>query len=324
MTPASEIVCTTDDRPAWLRARRTLLGASDIASVLGLSPWAPAVETWARKTAKVEDDAPEDMSEPMELGLELEDWLLGALQRRSGCPVERTGVLLRSTQHPHLGATQDGAVAVVRGTPLARSVPVDPGTVGTVEVKTAGGSFADQWDTPNGHRDVALVPAWYLPQVDCQLLVTGAPFAVFGALLGGRGFRFRWTVVLRNEARLTELAQRTKRWWEDHVIADVPPEPDGSEEAAALIARLYPDSNGGIITLPESSLEDVRIMREQKAIIDEATAKRDRAKQRLQMAIGSAGGGELPDGRVVQYPTIKRKAYAVEETSYRQLRLPKE
>lgn len=321
-TEPYDVVCTTDDREAWLAARRPLLGASEVASVLGLSPWCPAIETWARKTSKVEE-APDEMSEPMELGLELEPWLLQALRDRSGCPVERSGVLLRSKAYPWLGATQDGAVTALGGTPLGRSVPALVGKVGTVEVKSAGGGFADQWTTDRGYRDVALIPAWYLPQVDAQLAVTGAPFAVFGALLGGRGFRFRWTVVERNEVRIGELVERTRVWWETHVVRDVPPEPDGSEAAAELIARMYPD-RGGMVALGEEAIRDVAIIGECKKQIDELEATRSKAKQRLTFAIGSASKGRLPDGRDVCYPTIQRKGYTVEASSYRQLRLPKE
>ena len=321
MTEPYDVVCTTEDREAWLAARRPMLGASEIASVLGLSPWCPAIEVWAKKTSKVEE-AKDEISESMDLGLRLEPFLLGELQDRSGCVVERSNVLLRSKLYPHLGATQDGSVEVVGGTPLARSVPMLIGAIGTVEVKTAGGGFAEQWEQKDGYRGVALVPAWYLPQVDTQLAVTGAPFAVFGALLGGRGFRFRWTVVERNEARIAELAERTREWWEAHVVRDVPPEPDGSEAAADLLARLYPDQ-GGIITLGEESVRDVEIIQECKKQIDDLEAQRSRAKQRIALAIGTASAGELPDGRRVTYPTIQRKGYSVEPSSYRQLRLPK-
>lgn len=318
---ACEVVATTDDRRAWLAARRPLLGASEIASVLGLSPWTPAIEVWARKTSKVEE-AEDDVSEPMELGQELEPWLLSALRSRSGCEVRPTGVLLRSRQWPWLGATQDGAIVAEPGTPLGRSVPAHVGRVGTVEVKSAGGGFAEQWSTDHGYRDVALVPAWYLPQVDAQLAVTGAPFAVFGALLGGRGFRFRWTVVERNEARIAELVEATRLWWEAHVVRDVPPDPDGSEAASDLLARLYPDQ-GGIVTLPDASAEDVRVMQECKLQIAELEKVREQAKQRLQLAIGGAAVGELPDGRRVEYRTVQRKGYTVQASEYRQLRLPK-
>ena len=316
-----DVVCTTEDREAWLAARRPMLGASEIASVLGLSPWCPAIEVWAKKTSKVEE-AKDEISESMDLGLRLEPFLLGELQDRSGCVVERSNVLLRSKLYPHLGATQDGRVTVRAHSALAVSVPMLVGQEGTVEVKTAGGGFSDQWMQAGNYRDVALVPAWYLPQGDCQLAVTGAPFAVFAALLGGRAFSFRWTVVERNEARIAEMAERTAAWWEAHVVRDIPPDPDGSEAAADLLARMYPDSKG-IISLPEASIEDVAIMQATKFEIDAMEKRRAMAKQRLVLAIGNAEVGELPDGRRVTYPTIQRKGYAVEASSYRQLRLPK-
>lgn len=39
-----------DDRTAWLAARRKGLGGSDIAPILGLSPWTSPLQTWRRKT----------------------------------------------------------------------------------------------------------------------------------------------------------------------------------------------------------------------------------------------------------------------------------
>lgn len=317
-----DVVCTTDDREAWLKARRPFLGASEMASVLGLSPWRPAVDVWAQKTSRVEE-SPDDMSESMELGLRLEPFLLQELRDRSGCPVERSSVLLRSKLYPHLGATQDGSVAPLEGTPLGRSVPMFVGMAGTVEVKTAGGGFAEQWEQKDGYRGVALVPAWYLPQVDCQLAVTGAPFAVFAVLMGGRGFRFRWTVVERNESRIEELAERTGKWWQDHVIADIPPEPDGSEAANDLIARLYPDAQG-TIALHEEHVSDVAAIKLAGERIKELETAREVHRQRLKMFLGGAEVGTLPDGRVVTYKTVKRKGYEVQPSESRVLRMPKE
>lgn len=316
--PDAEAVASTRDRDAWLRARRPLLGASEVASVLGLSPWSPAIETWARKTTRYEE-APDDVSEPMRIGNEIEPWLLGALERRTGCQVQPAGRLMRSRRWPWLGATLDGTIEGRAGTPLAHVA----GVRGAVEVKSAGGAFADQWQSASIGDAPALVPAWYLCQVDAQIAVTGAPYAVFGALLGGRGFRFRWTIVERNEARIAELVERTGAWWRAHVEADVPPEPDGSERAADVLARLYPEA-GGIVTLDESAERDVEIATAAREQIRALEAAKRAAEQRLRLAIGKASAGELPHGGTVRLATIQRKAYAVEAASYRRLTLPKE
>jgi putative phage-type endonuclease len=310
------VIADQKNEQQWLKARRGLLGASDVASVLGLSPWSPAVETWAKKTSRYEE-TPDDVSEPMEIGKEIEPWLLRALEIRTRCDVRPAGQLLQSVKWPWLGATLDGIIQPRPHTVLAPFM----GTLGAVEVKAAGGSFADEW-VNTGDDASGFVPAHYLPQIDCQLAVTGAPFSVFGALLGGRGFRYRWCVVPRNEARIAELVERTGEWWAKHVEADVPPEPDGSERADEIIARLYPE-HGGIIRLDDAAATTWDQLQELKAEIRERTKKADLLSQKLKMEIGTASNGELPDGRVLRLATIQRKAFSVEASSYRKLSMAK-
>lgn len=311
-----EVVATTKDRPAWLRARRGMLGASDVPAVLGLSPWRPAVEVWAEKTSRYEE-SPDDVTEAMELGTELEPALLAALARRTRCKVHPAGELLRSTRWPWLAATLDGLILAASGSPLRAYA----GSTGSAEVKLAGAQFAGDWISPSDEA-AGFVPPHYLPQVDTQLAVTGAPFAVFGALLGGR-LAFRWCVVPRDDRRIDRLVNETGTWWEAHVRADVPPEPDGSERAADLLARLYPE-RGGIVMLDDELGGAVDRLREVKAQLRALEDERALLDQRLRLAIGSASSGELPGGRVVRLATVKRKGFSVEATEYRQLRLPKE
>lgn len=317
MSEAYEVVCDSSDREAWLRARREMLGASDVPAVLGLSPWTPAIDVWALKTSKYEE-APDDVTEPMELGTALEPWLLNHLSKKSGCVVKPEGKLLRSKRWPHLGATLDGSIEGKSGTPLAAFA----GVIGVVEVKSAGGAFADDWVNPSDDS-AGLIPAHYAPQVLTQLAVTGAPFAVFGVLMGGRGFRFRWCVKKRVEAEIVEMAERTGEWWARHVIADSPPEPDGSERAADLIARLYPEQ-GGIVPLGDEAAEYVDHLLGIKADLKAREQQKNQLDQALRLAIGGASIGELPDGRQVKLATIKRKGFTVEPSEYRRLMLPKE
>ncbi len=301
--PHCEAMADSRDRDSWLRARRGVLGASEVASVLGLSPWAPAIELWARKTSRY-DEAPDEVTEPMMLGIELEDWLLGALSRRTQCDVRPAGKLLRSKRWPHLAATLDGTVEGKRGTPLAFVA----GKTGVVEVKSAGGGFSDQWFASSDGGE-AYVPPWYLCQVDAQLAVTGAPFAVFGALLGGRGFRFRWTVVERHEGRIRDVVERTAAWWAEHVVADVPPDPDGSERAGDVIGDLFPEL-GGVVPLDDDAAEAVRALMDLRDQAKAHEMAKRKADQLIRMAIGTASAGELPSGLEVRLQTIARKSSA--------------
>ena len=47
------------DDAEWLRCRRMGVGGSDVAAIMGLSPWRSPIEVWADKTGRAE---PEDMS----------------------------------------------------------------------------------------------------------------------------------------------------------------------------------------------------------------------------------------------------------------------
>lgn len=325
MSAAFEVVADSRDRERWLRARRGLLTASDVASALGLSPFKPAVETWAEKTSRWEE-APDRISEPMAIGNELEPWLLSALESRTRCRIEPHGVLVRSKRWPFLGATLDGKVHAERGTPLNDYA----GEVGTVEVKSIGGAFADDWiSTSDTGRGV--LPEHYRPQVITQLAVTDYPFAVFGGLLGGRGFRFRWTDLRRIESEIEELAERCEAWWVKHVEGDECPEPDGSDRAGEVLERLWSNAGGSVLLSAEHAAKVDELLRVRREI--RALEKRDaELAQSIRLAmlrdapevnVPDKVVGKLADGREVTLARVVRRGYTVAETSFRQLRLPR-
>lgn len=323
-----EVVCDSADRETWLRARRATLGASDVASVLGLSPWRPSIETWAEKTSKY-DESPDRVTEPMQIGNELEPVLLAMLAKRTRCPVTPAGKLLRSKRWPWLSATLDGTIVAQRDSPLRHIA--SHGTEGVVETKSVGGSFADDWlsmsDDSAGH-----VPEHYRPQITAQLAVTGAPFAVFGGLLGGRGFRFRWTAIERNEAEIRDLVEKTEEWWHRHVENDVAPEPDGSDRAEEIIGRIWPGA-AGAVNLDDEADELVSKLLAVRSELRNLRAEDSRLAQLIERRLAEAAPerlaegakviGKLPDGREVVWATQSRKGFTVQPSTFRVLRLPK-
>ena len=61
---------TNEHRAAWLEGRRTGIGGSDVAAVLGLNPWKTPLDVWNDKLGLSEDKG---MSEPAYWGTVLED-----------------------------------------------------------------------------------------------------------------------------------------------------------------------------------------------------------------------------------------------------------
>jgi putative phage-type endonuclease len=101
-----EVVCDTSDRDEWLRPRDSGIGASEIASVLGESPFASAIELYATKTGRYSRDLSE--VEAVYWGNKLESAIIEAYSDRTGRQTRKAGHLLRSTEHPWALCTLDG------------------------------------------------------------------------------------------------------------------------------------------------------------------------------------------------------------------------
>ena len=156
---AFEIVATeTADRTEWLQARRAGVGASDIAAILGTSPWSTPFQVWA---SKVHDLPEEEPSEAMRWGSVLESAILDEWLALSGNgPAVSRGALCRNLAVPIMLATPDALLSSA-----------------VVEVKNVSDW---SWDE---------IPAHYVQQVQWQLAVTEHDLGFLVVLHGGRNLR---------------------------------------------------------------------------------------------------------------------------------------
>lgn len=203
-TPSGLLVDTGKSRVKWLRARKSGLGASDTAAVLGLSPWSTPLGVWVDKKT---DEVTSLETEAAEWGLAHEATIARRVNHRWRDrigTVAPTPGLLRHSSFGWLLATPD------------RLLVVDGRVVGLLEIKTAGHRQRDAW------RDG--VPVYYQIQVQQQLAVTGLPYAYVAVLHGGNHMPEPY-LIERDETAIAQIVDYTGRWWEQHVVADVPPEP---------------------------------------------------------------------------------------------------
>jgi len=155
--------------------RRNHIGASDMAAIMGLSPWRTPYDVWAEKTGRLVDEADPD-NEVMALGTLLETGVLDFAGSVLG-PIRRN----QFRKHPSLPI--GGHLDAIR-----------VGTNEPVEAKTAGllGPLREPW----GDEGTDHVPDRILIQVHTQCLAL-APVEVerayVAALLGGQGLRSRST-----------------------------------------------------------------------------------------------------------------------------------
>lgn len=285
-------------KDAWLKGRRHGIGASEASAVIGLNPWKSALQLYAEKLEIAEPDAAE--SEAMEWGLLLEPVIAeryAGVTRRELAPVEPF-TIYRSRQHPYMTATFD------------RLIIGDPRGLGVLQIKTAGQFRAEDWeDEP---------PVYYQVQTQQEMAIAGATWGSLAVLIGGQ--RFRYFDLVRNDRFLSVLAEREGAFWA-RLLAQDPPEVDGSESARDILRKLYPrETPGLVVNLPGEAVDWDMDLQQVKNMGKEYEVKKQALENKIKAAIGEAESGILPNGTSYTWKASERKGYVVEATVTRTLR----
>lgn len=253
------------DSPEWHEARRQSIGASEVAAILGLSPWQTPLDVYRAKMG-VPNEIPEDLAyfghalEPV-----ITQWIRD--KHRDEVGLVSDGFAARSDEYPWLTASPDRiAYELVDG---GRS-PYIP-----VELKTSSAYSKESWSSG--------VPLYYQTQVQAQVAVLDAPYGWLAVLHGGNSPElFR---VERDQAFIEDhLIPKTKAFWENHVLAQVPPEPTSTTEAVSLWPGDEQVTVEGTSDLYDLWSEYGR----QQAIATEANQTLDAVKLELQKAMQDA------------------------------------
>jgi putative phage-type endonuclease len=180
--------------------RKKSLGASDMAAILGISPYKSAYDVWLEKTDKLPPEQ-EINNDAIEAGNRFERGVLSWAQQSLG-PLRRN-VYLKADSLP-IHAILDARV-VKDGTP--------------VEAKTAGlfSPLSGEW----GMEHTDQIPDAYLVQVQVQMLCSGKDMAFLAAFLGGRGFQM-YDIPINVDLQ-DIIKVKAVEFWDKHVVADVPP-----------------------------------------------------------------------------------------------------
>lgn len=241
-----------EERKAWLAERRKGIGGSDVAAILGLSPWQTAVGVWLDKTGRA-PDRPE--TEAMRIGTELEDFVARRYTESTGRTVRRFNRMI------HRGCLVGNIDRLV--VPDGEKVASHMGEIKTdtlLECKTSSRDWADG------------VPIYYQTQVQHYMgldeRLEHADVAVL--FLVHKGFDV--IRVERDDAVIREMQARMAAWWERYVVRDEMPPPASEEDCRTLWAASNP---GKTVTADEATADSVRRYRE---LADEAARAEDEMK----------------------------------------------
>jgi len=216
------------DRTDWLAWRRSGIGASDVAGILGLSPWASPFSVWA---SKIDDQADDHDNDAKEFGRRAEVMVGPWFTDRTGLTV--AGEQARCTHRDDRWklCTVDGFVLDGPNSDIASAL-------GVLEIKTTGDSAAD-WAVE--------VPVHYRCQATWAMHVTDLPrcwFAVLHLAFGRP--RFEFYEFERDAAEEAFVVDACSRFWHDHVATGHPPAVDGHSATTDAIKAHWPTAEGSL------------------------------------------------------------------------------
>lgn len=206
------------------------IGGSDIAGLLGLSPWSTPLSIYARIVSALEGRPLKDEdSAPKRRGRVLESAVLRLYAEETGARVDET-VRLAPKRWPNLRASLDG-------------VALRDNLCRVVEAKTAGLGEVRQW----GEAGTDAIPQAYLFQcvfyagVARECGQTDVDDVDVAALVAGdlRVYTVPWDAEL-----FAMLEAAAERFWVDHVLPRRPPPVTETFKDLGAVNSLYPRHAG--------------------------------------------------------------------------------
>lgn len=263
-----------NDSVEWDAERTTRLGGSEIAAVLGLSPWASEYSLWWRKAGKLAPipDRPE---------------------LRWGRLLEPAVAKVWAEHHPDRRMLRTGTwVHHRRDWQLANPdrLVIGGGGYELLEIKTAHDDFG--WGQPGTDA----VPPYYLTQARWYLSVFGAKRCYFAVLFGGTDYQ---EYVVEQDPD-DEALLLDKGWtFIASLRHNTPPPIDGHDATYITVRELHPEIGDYDFDLTPEQAEEYRA-----AAVALKTAKTDVSRLNAQLTVDMDGGRRARiDGRTIAYRT---------------------
>jgi putative phage-type endonuclease len=235
------------DREEFLQTRRTGIGGSDVAAIMGISRFKTPGDVFR---SKVQGVASGD-NEAMFIGRWLEPFVLDMYAEKRGVTVERVEGVLRHPDHPELLANLDGRVSDSRR---------------IVEAKTA---YDDRDWGEDGSADI---PPDYFCQVQHYMMVTGFEVADVPVFFrGNRANTFRIYTVEADPTFQQDIKEVCLKFWAD-TMAGLEPWPVTFEEMQANWTARVMEKGGEVLPATPETIEQIgklRAIRQDIATLEE-------------------------------------------------------
>jgi putative phage-type endonuclease len=276
--------------------RTKYIGGSDIAAVLGISPYKTAVDLWIDKTTPAREDNRNARAKSR--GTRLEPYILDMIRDEHGLQIVAQNERYIDASVPYFAAEIDAETADEN-----------------VEIKTVHPFKSKEW----GELDTDQLPLHYVAQVQWGLGIRQKERCRVFALIGDD---LRAYVVDRDDETIQAMREKAADFWTRYVLAKLrPPFDFADSKTLETLRRLYPGTDG-------STVEATAMHEHWRAVMQTAQDMRDKyegviegAKAHLMAEMGAAAHLKFADGKAFRRKLSTRKGFTVEPSSYMDFRL---
>ena len=239
------VILKPKDRAEWLEMRKKGIGASEVASVVGISPWDTPFALFLRKTGQV---PPIEENNAMHMGHLLEGVVVQLWEEQTGFKAVKASakdIIYQDPEHPWRIVTPDR---------IAYEVNPETGKKQKVlvEAKTSSMSF----DPDN-------LPTYYVAQCQYQMLVTGIHVCYLSWLTAGRDFGY---ARIEYDAEFAEwLGEEVDTFWNVNVLGGKEPDAITVSDLSAKVPKSTPDK---AIEADAQAIDQINELHEKRAMYE--------------------------------------------------------
>lgn len=260
--------------------RSKLLGGSDIAAVLGLSPWKTPLDLWRDKTTpRVEGPRRAVLTRGIRWEGAVAEMLVESLEAKGRkVDIVASNRRYRDDEHPFLAAEIDFEIRLDGAEEITN-----------VELKTVHPFRLREW----GESGTDTLPVHYTAQVMHGLGVTRRRSAMLAALFGADELRVY--PVDADDETIAGLRSRAVSFWTDHVVAGIAPEPITLEDLSKLFDKDNPDAHP--LLADEALAEQVMRLRAINAEVKAREAEAEAIEFSIKRAMRDCTTLVMPNGK---------------------------
>lgn len=313
-------------RAEWLEGRRQGIGGSDVAAVLGLSPYKTPLDVWNDKLGLSEDHEP---SEAAYWGTTLEDTVAKEFQKRTGYKVQRVDHQFSDPENAWMICNIDRAIvnpkiaARVRPLKTEKEIQTYAELTGVerpintdiaFEAKTAGAYLNKLWG-PSQELEIQqgnvttehVIPLYYETQVQWYCGILKLRGMYLGVLIGGSDYRMYW-IESRPDV-FEAIKEKCKTFWFENVLKKVPPEPTNIKD----VLKLYGKTNGETLEAQGDLVVDVGEYVRVDGQIQELNKQKNALKNKVCCQMKDFEAVSIGGKTVITFKQQKTKRFDIEK-----------